>query len=636
MQTSTSLPSWNVIEQYAGMVKLAAQNADPANWEWNDRSVWKLATKNWQGFKTKWYGTSQCASLVDPKSTPLSLDPLTRFDGAPPSILVRKSYLTTFDHVWAQAMSSEGEVGTIITGQPGIGKTMFQYYILVRLLQHKQIVLFTMDGEHLWLFYHDGVYMTTTASLVGVQPAEQLPVPKLLSSEVFLWSLFEIEGRNEPETFLVKRPCMPVQTASLGPSQYRTWEKERTPLLTGLPLWTHDELMQGFPYQENYQSLLDALREGYASPAQKERDPLDVFPGARAVLKECEEDAVLSEDSVLLSPEDALHYLLEAAIDRFGYSAHDVFSAVFDYNSSTQCHQEAFRITYTDFEAAASALPNNQNADHNISHWILALWPVDSAPFVRIRWEVKFKSKWVGKNVIQQMSAVEDDALRHQIRILQRNPKAVSLTGQFLEPFVHDSIANSTGSFWPLINMASNNADPPLFTMLRDSVSSGVQFPKIKREIVKFHSVAGLSMENNIYYIPADTNFPLFDSFTVDINHSTKSAVLWVLQITTSRLHAGSARGYLKIRSIIANLKSQLRGDPPPKKTTKVAAGQASSTPHVRVCYLLVVPQGDYEPQTQWDFPKGWNENCDRHDHRGNVYCLEVPVGACSQGRTEF
>jgi len=392
-------------------------------------------------------------------------------------------------------------------------------------------------------------------------------------------------------------------------------------------LSTSERTLPRFPYQERYQSLLDALREGYASPAQNERDPLDVFPGARAVLREREEDGVLS------SPEDALGYLLEAAIDRFGYSARDVFSAIFDYNSSTRRHQEAFRIKYTDFQAAVSALPINQSAEHIISHRILALWPVYPAPFERVRWEVKFKSKWVGKNVFQQLGAAEDDALRRQIRFLQRIPEAGSLTGQFLEPFAHDSIANSTGGFWPLINMASNNADPPLFTVLRDSsfpVSDDVQFPKIKREIVTFQSIADLSMKNNVYYIPADTNFPLFDSFTIDLDHSTKSAVLWVLQITTSQLHGGSARGYLKIRNIIATLKSQLGGDPPPKKTTKVAAGQISSTPHVRVCYLLVIPQGEYESRTQWDFPKGWNKNCVKHDHRGNVYCLEVPVAVCS------
>lgn len=321
-----------------------------------------------------------------------------------------------------------------------------------------------------------------------------------------------------------------------------------------------------FPYQNRYQSLLDALRKCYASPAQNGREPLDLFPGARTVLKEREEGGVLS------SPEDALGYLLEAAVDRFGYSARDVFSAIFDYDSSTQRHQDAFRIKYTDFQAGVSALSTNQSAEHSISHQVLALWPVYPGPFMRVRWEVKFKSKWVGKNVLQQLGATEDDALLGQIRFLQRIPKARSLTGQFVEPFVHDSIANSTGGFWPLIKMASNNADPPLFTVLQDSsfsISDDVQFPKIKRETVKFQSIDELSVKNNVYYIPADTNFPLFDSFTIDLNHSTKSAVLWILQMTMSRLDEGSARGYLKIRNIIANLKSQLGGGPTTKEDHK-------------------------------------------------------------------
>ena len=502
-----------------------------------------------------------------------------------------------------------------------------------------------MDGERLFLFYHDRVYTATTASLAEVQRGKRFPEPKLSSSNVFLWSSFDIKGNNEPRRFLVQPPCLPVQTAPPDSSCYKTWDKEQAPLLTALPLWTRKELAQGYAlpiscfcprlsthlprisYQKRYQSLLKALREGYLSPAQNEKDPLHPFPGARAVLQEGEEDGVLS------SPEDALGYLLEAAIERFGYSARDVFNAIFDYNSSIRRHQQAFSIKYTDFQDAVCALWINQSADHSISHRILALWPVHSAPFERVRWEVKFKSNWVGKSVFQQLGAVENDALWRQICFLQGIPEAGQLAGQFLEPLAHRSIANSTGGFWPLINMAPNNADSPLFTVLRNSsipVSDDVQFPKIKREIVKFQSIADLSMKNNVYYIPADPNFPLFDSFTIVLDHSKKSAVLWVLQMTKSRLHGGSARGYLKIRNIIANLKSQLGGDPPPKKTTKVAAGQISSIPHVRVCYLLVIPKGDYESRTSWDFPEGWNEDCVRHDHCGNVYCLEVPVAVCS------
>jgi len=101
----------------------------------------------------------------------------------------------------------------------------------------------------------------------------------------------------------------------------------------------------------------------------------------------------------------------------------------------------------------------------------------------------------------------------------------------------------------------------------------------------------------------------LFDAFTIELDRAKKSAILWILQITTSK----HGKGYQKIREIIAILKDELRENPPLKRS-KTAAGQAA--PLVLVHYLLVVPKD--EPQSwnlQWNFPKGWSENCTRNDH---------------------
>ncbi|KAM6490116.1 hypothetical protein JOM56_014435 [Amanita muscaria] len=127
--------------------------------------------------------------------------------------------------------------------------------------------------------------------------------------------------------------------------------------------------------------------------------------------------------------------------------------------------------------------------------------------------------------------------------------------------------------------MNSNGADPPHFTLVRDyPVPNNQRFIKVKRKIVRFQSIINLSscLENESCYIPEDPNFPLFDAFTIELDRAKKSAILWVLQITTSRKHGGSAEGYQKIREIIAILKNELRGDPPLKKT-KTAAGQAAA-----------------------------------------------------------
>ena len=86
--------------------------------------------------------------------------------------------------------------------------------------------------------------------------------------------------------------------------------------------------------------------------------------------------------------------------------------------------------------------------------------------------------------------------------------------------------------------------------------------------------------------------------------------------------------GYLRIRKIVTLIKRQFLEDPSgpsPRKAGRVLGMRAASEPVVHVRYLLVVPEGDSK-DVAWQFPKGWNENCKIIDHRGEVYCLEIPL----------
>jgi hypothetical protein len=127
------------------------------------------------------------------------------------------------------------------------GKTLFLYYLLVRLLQRKQVILFSPDGERLYLFYHNEVYMVGMKALAIKGIEVSLPGPNPISNflNVFIWFLFDIHKPKEPKMFLVTSPCLPVQTASPNPIRYKIWDKKKIPLCTGLPLWTCDELVQG-------------------------------------------------------------------------------------------------------------------------------------------------------------------------------------------------------------------------------------------------------------------------------------------------------------------------------------------------------------------------------------------------------
>src|SRR6266542_1835696 len=148
-------------------------------------------------------------------------------------------------------------------------------------------------------------------------------------------------------------------------------------------LSTHKLTGHSLPYQRRYDSFLAALHKDY-SGSQDEIDPLEPFPGARALLDQVQMDTTLS-------PEEVLDHLLDAVIVRFGYSGRDVFRAVFDYQLTTDCHQAAFNIKFTDLEDAASTLVMNE-VTTSIFLRILALSPVYSGPYTNDKWNVNFKS----------------------------------------------------------------------------------------------------------------------------------------------------------------------------------------------------------------------------------------------------
>jgi len=354
-------------------------------------------------------------------------------------------------------------------------------------------------------------------------------------------------------------------------------------------------------------------------------DPLDDLPGARELLKE------RCEPGMSFTPENAIICLLDAGIGHFGYSARDVYGAVFNYKSIIEDHMEAFDIQYPELLAAVTALAKNNSPKHKIANRILAISPVDGEPFVKVKWRVNFKSNWIARSVLRKLGQVQDFEVRQRMSDLGRIPQANLMAGWFFEAIVHRTIAETEGGFWTLVHMPFAVMDSPQFFMSQDAtpcVPDDAQFSKAKREVFELKSINDLSthLKDKTYYIPVDTNFSLFNAFTIDFDYSTNSAVLWILQITTSQSRGGSSIGYRKIREIIAILKDELREQSPPRK--KVKATEDVTPEPVKVHYLLIVPKID-GLHLKWQFPSGWDTSYGKNDHRGDVYCLEVPVSVC-------
>ena len=382
---------------------------------------------------------------------------------------------------------------------------------------------------------------------------------------------------------------------------------------------------------------MNNLRKVYENSSSNLGDSPESFPGLVGVVKLLKEHYDEEDTTKRPSPEDALNYLLDAAIGRFGYSARDVFNAVFNFSLETLRHEEAFGLSYAGLKNLIAKLTRESlsNDIDEISHRdrIVAISPKPNKqdPFSRVEWSVDFKSRWVARNIIQKLAAEEENAICEQIRFLRSIPDARGMAGKWLEPLAHRRIASCvTAGTWPLNIMKSNDTDSPVFSLdLNSPLPEGVQFRKVNRKTIKLQSITDLStsLEENAYYIPNDPNFPLFDAFTIEFNHVENSAILWVLQITVSRMHKGSALGYQKIRQIIAILKDNLL---PTRKKRKTNDGEAIPVPSVDVRYLVVPSDERLDPDLRWHFPKGWSRNTMKNDHTGNVYRLGVPLSVCS------
>jgi len=92
--------------------------------------------------------------------------------------------------------------------------------------------------------------------------------------------------------------------------------------------------------------------------------------------------------------------------------------------------------------------------------------------------------------------------------------------------------------------MTSDKTVPPTF-ITDKNVPVDIPFPAVKRNIVVFDFSTDVSndLKHRTYSIPSKADFPFLDAFTVDISYSNMSAILRVIQITTSRSYGGSALG---------------------------------------------------------------------------------------------
>ncbi|KAI0748933.1 hypothetical protein C8Q74DRAFT_380376 [Fomes fomentarius] len=360
-----------------------AKNAN-ARWDWGndeEKSPWKVAS-HWQAFHRKWTTSREI------------IQPDTILDAGIPSkeralqtkdkkFYVRQSYVETFGRVWRAAASKFA--GILVAGQPGIGKTIFLWYLLVRLLQDKQVVLLHIQKNRPLLFLHDEVYELS-------QPASDLidlPTPSIGSA--IIWSLFDLEAANKSPPLVLGPHCFFVQAPSPHPERIKWTKKYLVIIRTALPLWTRDELRDAIPLS------CDQIKEALQHALERwPNEPLDMHTG----VMDCLRRAYPEERPP--SVEAMLDTILDRAIDIVGPIARDVYGAMF---SLTRAELQ--------LEDAIGNMSASRSLSADVSNRIVCVYPEGFLGDGEVsRWDVTFRSRWVQKTVVERLVEKHREQMR--------------------------------------------------------------------------------------------------------------------------------------------------------------------------------------------------------------------------------
>ena len=372
-------------------------------------------------------------------------------------------------------------------------------------------------------------------------------------------------------------------------------------------LTTHSELA--------IKSALEILHTAGEAEKDEDRGEVDDDLGALAADRDKAGQLQTPMDGV----DNALKILVHNAIEEFGFIPRVVYSSVLRARDTGDGHAVAVeKLTDTDLQEIVSSFAVDRGFISDISHQVIAVFPHPPTYLVcSDRWAIDFKSIRIARKVMESMQLQENERLRELYWFFHKFPDSFNLAGWFFEAIVHRLFSGSWQSEpvpQPIRMDREGSSDSPAFsadpTSSTPDTSSTLRAGSKAVTGVNFtnHQLSDVTLDNDKYYIPTADIHSLFDSFTIVLN--PHMVVISVFRITISLRNEGSAEGYLHIRKIVRRVRKLL--------------GETSSNATVKVAYVLVCP--DDGSEYQWQMPIGWNKDTETHDHRGDGFCIHVPV----------
>ena len=396
---------------------------------------------------------------------------------------------------------------------------------------------------------------------------------------------------------------------------------------------------------------------------RREETGMGMYDGAEAKATVQDQDMANAADKPQVLGylmDDAVKILVRDATEAFGFAPRDVCRAILKPQATKEKHENAIRaLDYLALKALVREF-NLNKALSELSRRVVAVNPrrIDDHTD---HWTIDFKSVRIADQIIEWMRVQEENHLWEIYDSFHKYPEGSNLAGWAFEAIVHRVFSNGwrPGPDMPQPILMTESKNPPIFSVnpsssptnsvdsyssLADSVASSSSptnsvdsspspinsmdsFSPSSNSVtsplrthtrtvvrVKFNHAYALNvtLRDNRYCIPISSNSPLFDSFIIDVDEVNATAVISIIQITISKRHHGSSKGYSLIHKIMNTVRKLIKERIPDKKVD------------IRVVYFLVCP--DDEVDHTWQMPTGWDETTTVNDHRGGCYLLRIPT----------
>ncbi|KAF8330657.1 hypothetical protein F5887DRAFT_1178530 [Amanita rubescens] len=167
----------------------------------------------------------------------LALFDILNLNARPDNILlVRNEYLLAYDHIASNTLKNPTtkrlRSATLVTGQPGIGKTLFLFYVLARRLHERKPVAFQISPDEFALFGQDGVSLHPAGRGPGCVPEDT-------------WALSDSDppGVQTGLCIAFLQPAFHViHTSSPSSSRWKNWVKRLGADKYIMDVWSLGEL----------------------------------------------------------------------------------------------------------------------------------------------------------------------------------------------------------------------------------------------------------------------------------------------------------------------------------------------------------------------------------------------------------